>query len=207
MHYFLVILAAILCAFAYRVRGGAYVSFGSTTVCRLIWALAFQTAYLMEVAYLMIPEFSVGWPQLALSSIGAFCSMYVPHAFCQNMGGWATPQKRWPAFFMPALTQQEWDDFGPVDRELYDAFEMAGVAFFRGLIVFVPLMVFCYFYAPIFEPRNFAIALATITVLQPIAYMVGLVFPWSFTSAMTARTTGWAEFFNGAAWAVALAQL
>lgn len=199
MNTVLTIIAIVLCAFAYRLRGGGYVILGSTTVCRIIWALAFQAAYII----VSCAEASIA--ALVISPLIAFLSMYVPHGFCQCMGRWSVPQKKWPAFFLPTLTRDQWILASPFQRGLYDAAAMGGVAFFRCLIVFGPLFAVNYYVNPLTDVMPYFLATGTLCVLQPLGYVIGWFMPWSFTSAMTARTTGWGEFFNGAAWAMALA--
>ena len=212
MHPAIIAATALFGALAFRLRGGGWVALGSTTICRLIWSAAMLAIYLV-VAY----PTGAPWYSLYLVT-AAFCSMLVPHAFAQNMGTWPNPQKRWPAFFLPTLLDSEWSSMPMWARVLYDFGGMLGVGFFRGLIVFGAFVLFWVGghkgvggYADLGDLIGASLrqsyAWATITILQPMAYLLGRFMPITITSGLVARTNTWGEFFNGAAWVIAMAVL
>ena len=195
------VLASFIAAVAYRIRGGGWFTFNSNTICRLIWGLGLMIAYvLLNLGHINKVFFCV-LPLLA------WLQMLVPHAFAQNMGSWPTPQKRWPAFFLPTISNVQWTDFPMWVRTMYDFGGMAGVGFFRGLFTFGA------YFGYEAATGNFAVyphclcALGAITLGQPIAYLVGKYFPLTVTSSLKSFSAEWGEFFNGAAWAIALAAL
>lgn len=134
MVYLTLLLVAALFVFAYHYeRNGNPIAWGQL-FSRVFWAASFAFGYI-ALATPDISWFSVGW-----LFIGSFIAILVPHAWVQNMGSWPTPQKRWPGFFLPTLTQMQWVDMGPALRTLYDFAGMFSVGLVRGLIVFAPLL-------------------------------------------------------------------
>lgn len=201
MQYAFSILAELVAGIAYRIRGGGWISFGSTIEARLVWFGGLALAYLMQTA-----THSSLWFCLSLLPT-TFLSMMVPHAYCQNIGRWATPQKKWPSFFLPTISPDTWTAMPMWQRQLYDCVSMAAIGFLRGLIVFTPYVLISFYidhgvlHAILLRG---GIAVATISVLQSFAYWVGWYIPISITSALPARSNCWGEFYNGWAWAIAI---
>ena len=184
--------AAIL-AFVYRLRGGGYVTLNHTLVVRAAWALALGVAFVDQTAFNL-------WSTLYVLLAG-FGMMYVPHAYCQNMGQWPMPQKGWPSFFFPTWTQLGWSTAPVWQRAAYDAGQMACIGLLRGLILFGPLV----FIGDGISMTEALTASMTIAILQPVAYLLGrYVMLFSIIGCMK-RSPEWGEFLNGAAWAIAMA--
>lgn len=198
---FITPLLALKDALVYRFRGGGFFSTGHDWIVRLVWGSSLIITYL-ALNYAEPDYF------YAASILGtAYLAMLVPHAFCQNMGRWPTAQKEWPAFFLPELTDLQWTALPGPARTLYDFLAMAGVAAFRGLFVFTPFLLSAYLQHGQIELAGVLRACGTIIVFQPLAYLVGWYVPFSVGGSLTKNTTEWCEFLNGAAWAVAVAQL
>lgn len=206
------LVAWILSAITYRIRGGGWINFGSTITARIVWGVGFG------ISYFLLHDSGI-WPPILAAIMAVVSVMIVPHAFCQNMGRWASPQKKWPAFFMPTLSQMTWDKLPMWVRGGYDALEMAGVSIFRAGIVFVPLLIFNLYVDSTISMVAYVRASAIVTVLSPLSYLLSWIMPffihkdpekgfWSwFKAALTAYTTCWGEFMTGAAWGIALTQI
>lgn len=196
---------AFLCALAFRIRGGGFIPL-TVTACRFGWgevmgivflALSALDGTLGPIAY---------WYAAALVILG-YLSLLVPHAAYQNMGRWASPQKTWTGFFLPSLTATQWAAMTDFERTDYDFGGMAGVGFLRGMIVFAPYAILCYFLGDTEGIARAILALVGITVLQPVAYLAGRFTNLSITSSLPADSAEWGEFWNGAAWSLALSIL
>lgn len=192
-------ITAFFLSFLYRMRGGGFVTLGSDVDCRLIWAAGMGTVYAVFGGLHF-------WP-IAAIIMASFLSMSVPHAYCQNMGRWAVPQQKWPSFFMPQWTQQGWSAAPMWQRALYDAAQMSAVALFRGLLVFGSV-----FFDNALNGggmaalAHFGAGLSAIMVLQPGGYLLGCYgTPISIGPSLVKNTPTWGEFWNGAAWALAIA--
>lgn len=194
MIYLLHVARAFAGALAYRVRGGAWIVFGHTSVARLFWTIIGLSA-----PYFMLGAVNLYYG-LSLVVTG-YLSMLVPHAFAQNMGRWPTPQVRWPAFFLPELTQAQWGALPMFWRTAYDFGGMLGVGFFRGAIVFLP---FIFTGWDSFEViRAALLAWGAITIGQPVACLLGRFTPITIGSELQKYTAAWGEFWCGAAWTIA----
>lgn len=191
---------ALMGAVAYRFRGGGYISTGHTWIARIIWGIA------VLIAYLFTHPHDIMWPFVAMLIPLVYVSMLVPHAFCQNMGRWPTPQKKWPAFFQFTITDAEWTAWPFWHRNKYDFESMVGVGFFRGLAVFAPLLACVYFSGLFVDLIGFWWAMVTLMLGQAIAYTVGWFIPFSIPSC-AAKSNEWGEFLTGAVWVLAIAQL
>lgn len=183
------IIAIVMLGLAYRLRGGGFVALPSTLLARLVWCAA------LGVAYLLIVGVDIG---AAWVAVGGFLSMLVPHAYCQNMGRWPEPQNRWPSFFMPPFTQQDWDNTPATQRTIVDATNMLYVGAWRGLIVFMPLCMFGTFF------MNAWVAMTVIAFAHPLSYLSGWSVPFSAGKSLPAHSTDWAELFVGLSWGVGL---
>ena len=199
MNIFSGIFTGLLTGLAYRIRGGGFVSFGGDTIPRLIWGFSLADAYVIQRDF----SESIDVAFTLLLIVLSFVSMWVPHAYVQNMGRWAIPQKKWPSFYMPTLTQADWDSMSIFERTAYDFFSMMGVGFFRGLIVFSPFVALAGDHWLAALPHA-ALALTLITIGQALAYLLGFYVPITITSSLQARSATWCEFLNGVAWAIAL---
>ena len=183
-------IASIFTAFAYRLRGGGWFPL-SDWEYRLIWGAVLTLAALFLGANYLYA--------IALIPL-AYAFMLVPHAYCMNIGRWPSPQKKWPSFYLPTLTDAQWAALPQWTRAGYDVVSMASVGFIRGMIAFAPTVVF-------YSVINALLAAVTIGVLQAAAYFVGWYVPFTVTSSLTKHSTEWGEFFTGASWALALAVL
>lgn len=182
-------LSFILGCAAYRLRGGGWFAFGSDVPPRIIWGATLCLCFILW--HLQAPLYL-----LALIPL-AYASMLVPHAFCQNMGRWPNPQRKWPAFFLPTLTQEQWDAMSPWKRTLYDMGGMAGVGLFRGLIVFLPFLAFR-------NPLRVILAVIITTLGMPLAYLLGKYTPFTFGDSLQKNTAMWGEFWTGGVWSIAV---
>lgn len=197
------LMIILIGAVAFRVRGGGWFTFNSDTICRFIWGFfGLSVPYSVLLFWKLFQGKYIYLGQAIYTAILiplAFLAMSVPHAAYQNMGRWNTPQKTWPGFFLPTVTQQQWDSMPMWLRTSYDFCGMIGVGFFRGLIAFC-------IYATI-SWKSAAISVCIITILQPISYLFGRFMPINLTSSLPSRSASWGEFFNGAAWVIALCAL
>lgn len=201
MIYFLNGFLELLTALAYRLRGGGFISFGSNWPGRAIFGASLWADYLGP----KLATFDLYYG-LAILPL-AMLAMLVPHAYAQNMGRWPTPQKGWPAFFLPTLTDAEWAALPGAFRTLYDFFGMAGAAFFRAAIVFGPSLLSAHLQHGQIDPTGVLRASLVLTFGQPLAYVVGWNVPFSIGGSLTKYSTEWAEFLNGVVWAIAVAVL
>jgi len=176
-----------------------------TTSARLIWAASFTLGYV----FLAAPAVNI--PLVALLFILQFIAMLIPHAAYQNMGRWPSPQKDWPAFWMPTLTQAQWDGMSSCARTTYDFFGMLSVGVFRGVIVYGLSSAALYgaglFLPSVGGPILLAAAAAAIAaVSQPVAYLVGKFVPFGIWGT-PAYSAGWGEIGVAAGWSASLAAL
>ncbi|CAM5999272.1 unnamed protein product [Sphagnum balticum] len=130
----------------------------------------------------------------------AYAFMLVPHAYAQNIGRWPSPQKKWPSFFLPTLTDAQWSALSQWKRAGYDIVSMASVGFIRGMIAFAPGIV-------LYPVINALLAAVTIGVLQAASYFVGWYVPFTVTSSLKKHSTEWGELGTGFSWAIALSVL
>jgi hypothetical protein len=186
-----------LCAFAYRLRGGGFITTGHDWIVRLIWGLALTLAY-FDVCYPWILWYLV----TIIPTV--YVSMLIPHAYCQNMGRWATPQKKWPSWFLRTLTTAEWTAMPAWARTAYDAMSMGSIGFLRAVLVFAPFALASHFTGGAWQVDRVLLAVGVRTVWQPLAYYFGWLVPFSLGSSLTAYSTEWCEFFDGAGYGVAL---
>lgn len=191
MVYLTLLLVAALFVFAYHYeRNGNPIAWGQL-FSRVFWSAAFAVGYVA----LAVPD--VSWLTAGWFFIGSFIAILVPHAWAQNMGSWPTPQKRWPGFFLPTLTQMQWVDMGPALRTLYDFAGMFSVGLVRGLIVFAPLL---------FLGAGFISVLAAVFVTaisQPLSYLIGYQIPFNMWNNKP-KSSEWGEFLVGLGWLAAL---
>ena len=196
-----------MCAFAYRIRGGGWFQFGSDIPVRIMWGFSLCVAYALNSIAGFPPIPNVIPAYLALIIPLAYLSMLVPHGYCMNMGRWLMPQKKYPSFWLPTLEDAEWSALPIFWRTAYDFSSMASVAALRAIIVFAPFILATYLTSGGVPVPNFLRAAAVLVIGQPISYLVGWYVPFSIGSSLTKRSTEWAEFFNGAVWALAMGQL
>lgn len=190
------VAGCLLLMFAYRLRGGGFYAFGNDTVPRMIWALCFQFAFPIPMV-----DFKT---TVELGTLIGIC-MYiaisaVPHGFCQDMGRAGLYDKKWPAWFLPTLTQAQWTAMPFWQREAYDFLAMAGVALARAAIIFIP---YGYFTNDLVHCLHAGL---TIILLQPLGYWLGYRIPFTFPS-LSKKSSDWGELFNGLGWALSLKAL
>lgn len=191
-------LLTIALGFAYRCRGGGFFHMLDFEY-RILWGSALALAYIFNNA--TNPDIAYAMLLLPL----AYASMaWIPHAYCQNMGRWTSPQWAWPSFFLPRYTQVQWAALPMAARTLYDALAMAGVSFFRSVVVFAPFALSQY----AFHARNalgdVLTAMAVLVIGQPVAYLLGWLVPFSIGKSLTAKSTEFGEFLTGLAYGIAL---
>lgn len=191
-------LTSLILAFLYRLRGGGYVTLGSDVFTRLIWGGGLAVAYAVQTSVNL-------WTMLSMLITG-YVSMFIPHAYCQNMGRWATPQKRWPSFFFPSWTPAGWTAAPLWQKAVYDAGQMACVSLLRGVVVFAPVAALAALNGGFFPAVGHLIAgIVVITVLQPVAYLLGAYAMFFSVPSCTKFSAEWGEFLTGAAWGIAIA--
>jgi hypothetical protein len=176
---------------AYRIRGGGWLTFGSTFLSRLYWCVC------LAVAFGILTLKHGNTYMLEATAPLAFVGLLIPHAYCMNMGLWPFPQKRWPSFFMPTLSSETWAKMSLPLRALYDGAQMASVNFLRGLL----LCGAAYGFGVATLPTS-AIALATLSLGHPVAYALGYLVPFSLSSSLRAKTAEWGELFTGIIWGI-----
>lgn len=190
---------SIVLAFACRLRGGGFVQLHDVEY-RFLWGSALALAYIfMNFSH---PDMAYALMILPL----AYVSMLIPHGFCQNLGRWPTPQRKWPAFFLPTLTNEEWTGAGMFLRTVYDFLSMMGVGLFRGMVMFLPYLATQYAFHAKIDLHGVIAAVLTLSVGQAVAYLAGWYCPLNFPS-LAKRSTEWCEFGNGLVWGVALSML
>ena len=191
---------AIVLAFAYRLRGGGFIAMLDFEY-RLAWGCALAAAFIL--LHWDAPDFQY----TAILPALAYLSMaFIPHAYCQNIGRWPLPQNKWPSYFLPDLSQAIWDKMPHWLRGIYDMLAMAGVAMFRGSIVFAPYWLTQNYFYGHDVMSSILKACAVLMIGQPIAYAVGWFVPLSLPS-LSAKSTEWGEWLNGAVYAASLACL
>lgn len=199
------LIAVLIAGVAYRIRGGGWATLdGNDYPARLIWGAGSCVAYMFITGADVQLLFALALIPLALAE------MIVPHAFCQNMGTWPSPQKRWPAFFLPSLTITQWTAMPMWARTLYDFTAMMSVAFIRGAMVFAAYLGISYIRSLFYTHEALGWPLpmwVAITFLQPLGYLLGRFWPFTVTPSLTKYSSQWGEFFNGAAWAIAFCAL
>lgn len=186
------LLALPIGAIGYRLRGGGYVTLPGTFAARAAWGIIFGLCYLLAFTtgiLSLIPAALVG-------VLGMLSVMLVPHAYCQNMGTWPTPQKNWPSFFIPEPSPATWTAWPQWKRTAYDFACMLCVGLWRGLIVFAPSVIF-------WGVTNAIVGVLSISLLQALSYLIGMYIPFSLPSVQT-KSNEWGEFLTGAAWVAAL---
>lgn len=199
----MVLLVACLLVFAYHYeRNGSPWDLGDTA-CRLTWAIAFSTSYMMLV-FLHINWWLVAWFMFA-----GFIEILVPHAFAQRMGNrtdsWETLTPiTVGTFFGKTITIPKWwpalwfEPFLPMSTPLeQDFIGMTSTGLVRGLIVFLPPYCFG-------VTHSVAIPVCLTMLWQPISYAVGWITPLTLWTN-PARSSQWGEFYIGIGWALALA--
>lgn len=190
---FILTLALFVFAYHYERNGDPWKV--GDFLSRIFWGVAFAIGYIA----LMGTESTL----LAASLYGlmATVEIFVPHAWVQNMGNWPTPQKRWPGFYLKAITT--WTPNSEA-ATLHDFLGMMGVGFFRGFIVFaIPLIISLFFPVLSVSVLGALSGWLTTTFGQPTAYLVGRYTPFK-KWGNEPYTASWGEFFTGCAWAVAL---
>ena len=202
------LVVCIYLAFMYRFRGGGFIQTGSDTLCRLSWGAALA----VSVFFIGLPSFEcVLWTFLA----GFLAVSVVPHAFCMNMGRGTMPwnlqdggklKKYWPGIWLPSFTQAEYTTLPFWIKSLLDTLGMASVGSVRGLTVFGGIgAVDCFMGASVAETALHVIqAVGVLTILSPVVYQMGWVFPLNFPS-LGKDGTEWGEWFQGMVWGLAIA--
>jgi len=204
VNYIAVAVLIVIGALAYRLRGGGWFTLNSDFVCRFAWgtfglSLPFMILIMLKDAPADGADFYYSLSLLPL----AFVAMFVPHAAYQNMGRWRSPQKTWPAFFLPTLTQIQWTSMPMAARTLHDFLGMMGVGFFRGLFVFGSYTAMWGLFPHDILPVCWK-SILFFTAAQPLAYLIGKFTPFTITASLPAYSSEWGEFFSGAAWVMAL---
>lgn len=191
-------IISFVMGFLYRLRGGGYLTLDSDVDCRLIWATTMAMAFAAQNGVHI-------WPIIAVF-MASFLSMSVPHAYCQNMGRWSVPQRKWPSFFFPAWTDAGWTAAPLWQRALYDAGQMGMVGFWRGLIVFGSVFLINALNLGTGTAFiNLVCGVGAITLLQPIGYLIGCYVMWFNAPSLTKFSPTWGEFWNGVGWGLAVA--
>jgi hypothetical protein len=217
MNYLFGFLKTTFLAFLYRFRGGGFWQTGHTALVRFLWSFGFAlTVYL-----------TVFNPILSfLTMMLMFCAIsWVPHSFCMQMGrnpntcSTLPTWKWWPIKWILSYTQEEWTVLSHTKKVLYDYLGMTLVGLIRGIIAFtasylvygIIICLFSYFNTGIFTYDVILSGMLTslngvlaITLLQPFVYWIGWFIPITIGKSLTANTTEWPEFFNGAAWFIAI---
>ena len=193
----MIALYSIVLGVIYRLRGGGFFTL-TDSIVRSIWGAFLAITFIAINPHYSDAAYSLSFIPLAYASLA-----FIPHAFAMNMGRGASPQNKWPAWYMPILTQSEWIGIGSWGRTAYDFLSMAGVGFIRGAVVFAPYEVYSLFY--LHETAIYSIirAIAILTIGQPIAYFIGWFIPFSLPS-LAKYSTEWCELFNGMVYAVCL---
>lgn len=192
-----VVCVCFLALFYRHVRNGVFqkVWFGeksflsSDFVARLLWGGASVLSFA-----LLRQEFRA--VVLGLAFLLAQASIRVPHGYFMNMGRWAVPQKKWPSFVMPTLTQAEWNSLTIFERGCYDFGNGFCVGLWRGVISFAPLLAFGYGWAGVVS------AVAVLALGTPLAYVAGNFTPWRLPN-ITPYSMEWGETYHGLVWAAA----
>ena len=192
----MIYLLTIMLAFAYRIRGGGFVSLDDFEY-RSVWGVA------LSLSYLFLHPNTPDLIYAALLPLLSYVSLFIPHAYAQNMGRWPTSQNKWPSFFLPDFTQAEWTALPTPVRTFNDFIAMGAVAFFRGAIVFFPLLASDIYVYKENSLHSVILAVVTLVIGQPLAYLLGWYVPLNFPS-LKAKSTEWCEFLNGAVYGVAL---
>jgi len=201
MNFVIALYNSFVAGLAYRFRGGGYFPTGHDTLVRFIWGIAFAMSYAC---------LSHNWSCLWLILAGYLDMVLVPHGFCMNAGqnadppqiGKPKPSERWPGLWLPQWTVDGWHAAPLWQKEVYDFVQMASVAFFRGIIAFVPLAIINHLLGLPASYSAVLAAVATISLLQPLGYQAGI--HWLPKTYEFIADGWWPEFLNGMAWVAAL---
>ncbi len=211
MRYLKDFILSLIDGVAYRFRGGGYISTGSDTLVRFVWALtlAFSYAYMAH-----------HWSALSVIVTAFLSLILVPHSFAMDAGTNPQPawvgkpnlKDRWVAAWLPQWTVAGWQAAPAWQKQSYDAVQMALSGFFRGVVVFVPLAALnaCTLdFSPLalhwggMDWSAVWAACLTLAALQSLSYQAGE--HWMPQKLGKIVADGWwPEFLNGQAWVVAM---
>lgn len=122
------------------------------------------------------------------------------------MGRGAAPQKKWPSFWLPTLTQEEWSASNFL-RTTYDFLGMASVAFLRGALVFAPILLVAYLQGGALPIGGVVRATGVLTIGQPLAYLLGWYVPFSLGTSLEKIRFAGRNFSTAQFGLLAIAQL
>jgi len=227
MDYALGLFVVLLLAAAFRFRGGGFVSTGSDTLVRAVWAAC------VAISYALLTTLHGGFSWFAAVAIYVMAwvaVIIVDHSMAQNMGRFGVLQCRWytrwlvflPCFpvWGPLVPPTEgdqtlhvcsWGTATVFQKTLFDALQMVVVGLMRGALVFMPVSVAMSFtghwQSLLVMPLLGLVGTAMLGLLQPLSYFAGWLVPFTIVNVAVKNSTEWAELFNGAAWGVALLAL
>lgn len=190
-------LVIALFVFAYHYeRNGNPFSFGEF-FSRAFWAGSFSLGY-VALAGVHTNIFLA-----ALYGALSFVAIMVPTSYAQQMGRETAPwslspfKKRWPAFWLPSITQAQWDAYSDAKKTRRDFYAVMSSGLFRGAVTFLPAF---FLGAPLFQSL---IAVGAVTLWQPFSYLAGRFTPFTMWGN-SPHSTEWGEFYIGIGWAIAL---
>jgi hypothetical protein len=190
------LLVTALFVFAYHYeRNGNPLSWGEA-FSRLFWGASFA------LGYIAFSGTSTNYFVALQLGLMQYVAMLVPHAWVQNMGRWSVIQKKWPGFFLPSDWPSPWVP-GSFKATLHDFLGMAGVGFFRGLVVFGVMALAAWWFGAPVTLVGCLLAWVITTLWQPTSYLVGFYVPWTMWDN-PAKSATWGEFGVGIGWAAAL---
>lgn len=221
------VLALAICAFAYRLRGGGFITFGGDTAPRLIWAGFFTVTAFALVPFHTLFQYCLAAGLCTLgkiyssSTILIFSEFFplaflmvvlIPHVFVQQMGHEPLPftttklSKWWPAYYEAWLTTSDWNAMSAVEKFTLDFFSMTVVGLLRGIFMFAPVAIteyLCGFtaYGNYMIPTIVLVPAVVKAFGQSIAYTLGVyVIPGKWQPG----SWDFSELLDGASWAIAL---
>ncbi|MDE2097904.1 MAG: hypothetical protein KGL39_11695 [Patescibacteria group bacterium] len=192
LHIVMLLIFTAVYVFSYHYQRNGYPLKTDEFLSRAFWSLS----YALGVLFISAPSVNLWFVVYSLTA--GFVAILVPHEAYMNMGRWPTPQRQWPAFFLPLHTQAKWDTLTPSKKLRNDIIGMGAVGLWRGLIAFAA--------GPLVGLSSIGVlsAMVLTTVWQPFAYWVGWKIPVGWFNN-TPKSAMWGEFLIGVGWALAVA--
>lgn len=173
----------VILGFSRRLAGGGFVTFSSDLPGHLVWAAACVVYVALGSLLTVNPIYAA-----ALGVLAYFQLRVIPHQYAVNMGGWPTPQKKWPSFFFPTIAPATWTKMERWEKFLYDFGQLFCVGFLWGAALVLPM-----FY---FTPKEAIESALIMAAGLPVCYSIAQFMPFSLPS-VPKNDPAWGELLTG----------